>query len=54
MQDIPQFAQMQNTIFPFMGSFVFIVLHIYIYKALLKSLSTKLFCTLCMENFYLL
>ncbi|AAP77043.1 metallophosphoesterase [Helicobacter hepaticus] len=43
MQDIPQFAQMQNTIFPFMGSFVFIVLHIYIYKALLKSLSTKLF-----------
>ncbi|MCX2716404.1 metallophosphoesterase [Helicobacter sp. MIT 21-1697] len=43
MQDIPHFAQMQNAIFPFIGSFVFIVLHIYIYKALLKSLSAKLF-----------
>lgn len=43
MQDIPQFAQMQNAIFPFMGSLLFLILHIYIYKALLKSLSTKPF-----------
>lgn len=46
MQDIPQFAQMQSAIFPFMGSLVFIVLHIYIYKALFKSLSAKVFVRL--------
>lgn len=43
MQDIPQFAQMQSALFPFMGCIVFLLLHIYIYKALLKSLSTKPF-----------
>ena len=51
MQDIPQFAQMQNAIFPFVGSLVFIVLHIYIYKALLKSLSIKPFARLVWKVF---
>ncbi|TLD96050.1 metallophosphoesterase [Helicobacter jaachi] len=46
MQDIPQFAQMQNAAFPFLGSVLFILLHIYMYKALLKSLSTKPFVRL--------
>lgn len=51
MQDIPQFAQMQSAIFPFMGSLLFIALHIYIYKALLKSLSTKAFVRLAWKIF---
>lgn len=41
MHDIPAFAQMQNALFPFMGGALFALLHFYIYKALLKSLSTK-------------
>ncbi len=54
MQDIPQFAQMQSAIFPFMGSLLFIALHIYIYKALLKSLSTKAFVRLVWKIFTIL
>ena len=54
MQDIPQFAQMQSAIFPFMGSLLFIALHIYIYKALLKSLSTKAFVCLVWKIFTIL
>lgn len=49
--DIPAFAQMQNDIFPFMASLVFIALHIYIYKALLKSLSIKPFVRLAWKIF---
>lgn len=51
MQDVPEFAQMQSAIFPFMGSLLFIILHIYVYKALLKSLSTKPFVRLVWKIF---
>ena len=51
MQDVPEFAQMQSAIFPFMGSLLFIILHIYVYKALLKSLSTRPFVRLVWKIF---
>ncbi|WP_295739863.1 metallophosphoesterase [uncultured Helicobacter sp.] len=51
MQDVPEFAQMQSAIFPFIGSLLFIILHIYVYKALLKSLSTKPFVRLVWKIF---
>lgn len=41
MNDIPAFAQMQNALFPFTGSILFILLHFYIYRTLLKPLSNK-------------
>ncbi|TLD81732.1 metallophosphoesterase [Helicobacter sp. MIT 05-5293] len=41
MQDVPQIAQMQNAFFPLVGALIFILLHFYIYKGLVKSVSTK-------------
>lgn len=41
MQDIPQIAQMQSVTFPLVVSIVFIFGHFYVYKVLLKSISTN-------------
>lgn len=41
MQDVPQIAQMQNAFFPLVGTLIFVLLHFYIYKGLVKSISTK-------------
>ncbi len=41
MEDTPQFAQMNNLLFPFLGSLLFIVLHIIIYFLLVRNISTR-------------
>lgn len=41
MQDTPEFAQMQSVLFPFLASALFIIIHIIIYYALIRKISTK-------------
>lgn len=54
MQDVPQIAQMQNVFFPLVGTLIFVLLHFYIYKGLVKSISTKPTIRLLWKTFVVL
>ena len=41
MDDTPQFAQMQGFLFPFLGSLLFIVLHLIVYMLLVRKVSSS-------------
>lgn len=41
MEDTPQFAQMNSFLFPFLGSLLFVALHVVIYFLLVRHISTR-------------